>query len=640
MCRHVFIIFATVSTLFACLNLSHPVRAANLSPSIYHEAPLLRMAVAEGKLPPVDERLPQNPMLVQPVERIGRYGGTWRRAIRRTRDHASFIRTIGYENLVRWDPQWISVIPNIAERVDVNDNATQYTFYLRKGMRWSDGVPFTADDVIFWYEDVLMNEELTPAVPAWLMSDGQVVVVTKQDESALVFSFGAPNGLFLMNLAAPWGGEPTEYPRHYLQQFHPRYNPDGLDKLISEAGVQDWCELFRMKAGYDVDDPVRWRNPELPRVHAWVLTTIYTQIAEQVVAERNPYYWKIDSAGNQLPYIDRVRFTLFDRSAELEDMMEQGAIDMQFRHIPQKLIKQFGRKQRLSFFPSFSNSAVISLNLTHPDSILRDIFRTKDFRIGLSLAIKRQEIIKRVFDGEGIPYQAAPRPESPLYDERLAKQYTEYKLRQANEYLDRAGFAERDAEGFRLRPDGKRISITIDCTDFSSLLDVMPYIPDYWREVGIESQLNILERETMYARKRANQHDAVVWVGDGGLDVLLDPRWYLPSTQESNYAIPWALWFRDPSDPQAEKPPDAVRQQMQLYRQILATADQEEQHTLMGRILDIAAEQFYVIGISTPPLRYGVIQPYFHNVPGFIPSSWSYPQPAPTNPCQYFFERE
>jgi peptide/nickel transport system substrate-binding protein len=144
----------------------------------------------------------------------------------------------------------------------------------------------------------------------------------------------------------------------------------------------------------------------------------------------------------------------------------------------------------------------------------------------------------------------------------------------------------------------------------------------------------------MYTRKRANQHDAVVWVGDGGLEVLLDPRWYFPSTDAADYGIPWALWFRDPADPQAEEPSDTVQQQMQLYKQILATADLQEQHALMEQILDIAAEQFYVIGISTPPLRYGIVQPHFHNVPGFIPYSWSYPHPAPTNPCQYFLEEE
>jgi peptide/nickel transport system substrate-binding protein len=171
------------------------------------------------------------------------------------------------------------------------------------------------------------------------------------------------------------------------------------------------------------------------------------------------------------------------------------------------------------------------------------------------------------------------------------------------------------------------------------MLEVARFIPKFWKAVGVDAQVNVMQREAMYARKDANQHDAVLWVGDGGLEVLLAPRWYFPySPQESNYAIPWAYWYRNRSDPRGQPPPEAVQRQMALYDQIRTTADQKEQFEAMSRILDIAADQFYVIGISIPPLRYGIIKPNFHNVPLFIPHSWTYPHPAPTNPCQYFIQ--
>lgn len=615
--------------------------ATEQPPSIYHEAPLSREKVARGQLPALDERLPESPALVQPFDRIGTYGGTWTRAIRRTRDHASFIRVIGYENLMRWDPLWINVVPNIARKYDVNADATRYTFYLRKGMCWSDGVPFTADDIVFWYEDVLSNNTLTPSIPAWLTSGGKPVRVEKRDEMTVVFSFEVPNGLFLMNLAAPWGGEPTEYPRHYLKQFHARYNPEGIAGLVAESGLSSWSALFRSKAGIKVDHPSRWQNPDLPRLHAWTLKTAYRPEADEMVAERNPYYWKIDPAGNQLPYIDRVVYKMFDDRSQIEEMLARGIIDMQTRHIPQEWFRNVGRERTFSLISSFSNTAVISLNLTHRDPVLRRLFQNKHFRVGLSHAIDRKEIIERVFGGEGEPYQAAPKPESPFYHKRLAHQYTEYDLSAANTYLDKAGCAQRDAEGFRLRPDGRRITISLDVIDFLSMLEVARFIPDFWIKVGIDTRLNILEREDLYARKAANQHDAVVWVGDGGLEVLLEPRWYFPSSPvESNYAVPWATWYRRHDDPHAEKPPEAAQKQMRLYDQILTTADQKIQFAAMTEILDIAADQFYVIGISTPPLRYGILNPGFHNVPTFIPHSWTYPHPAPTNPCQYYMDRD
>ena len=613
---------------------------SRLATSVFHEAPQLGELVKAGKLPPVEQRIPENPMLVQPIQQIGIYGGTWFRAIRRTRDHASFIRIIGYENLTRWDPQWINVVPNIAARYEVNKDATQYTFHLRKGMRWSDGAPFTANDIVFWYEDVLLNKALTPVIPPWLTSGGKPVVVQMQDETTIVFSFAVPNGLFLMNLAAPWGGEPTEYPRHYLEQFHPKYNSHNLDRLVTEAGVAHWRDFFRLKAGSEVDDPSRWQNPQLPRLHAWTLSSAYTSQADQVVAQRNPYYWKIDPAGNQLPYIDRVVYKMFADSAQLEELIRQGKIDMQTRHIPQKVVNKMDRMERFALVSSFSNTAVISLNLTHPDPGLREIFQNKDFRIGLSCAINREEIIATVFDGDGEPYQAAPKRESPFYNKRFAHQFTEYNVELANEYLNRAGCAARDNEGYRLRPDGQRITITLDVIDFLSMLEVAKRIPDYWKAVGIETRLNVLERDVLYQRKGNNQHDAVVWVGDGGLAVLLEPRWYFPySYQESNYAIPWARWYHNRQDPLGQPPPGIVQRQMNLFDLLLATGDPAKQHALMQQIIDIAAEQFYVIGVSTPPVRYGILRPGFNNVPGLIPHSWAYPHPAPTNPCQYYIKR-
>ncbi len=615
--------------------------AQEAPPTVYRESPQLHRMVEAGKLPVVDRRLPLSPALVQPFERIGTYGGTWTRAIRRNRDHASFIRVIGYENLMRWDPLWINAIPNIAKRYEVNEDATRYTFYMREGMRWSDGHPFTADDILFWYEDVLSNKELTPSVPAWLTSGGKPVEVEKLDDFAVVFSFEVPNGLFPMNLAAPWGAEPTEYPLHYLRKFHPRHNPDGIDKLVSDAKLGGWAELFRKRAGTEIDHPSRWQNPELPRLHAWTLKTVYSPEADEVVAERNPYYWKVDPAGNQLPYIDRVRYMMFDEKSQLDEMVKNGELDMQTRHISQKTLKELGRERTFSLVSSFSNTAVVSLNLTHPDPAMRKLFQDKNFRIGLSCAIDRKKIVSEVFDGEGEPYQAAPKPESPFYHERLARQYVEYNPILAFEHLDKAGCVKRDAEGFRLGPGGEPISLTLDVIDFLSMLEVARFIPEYWNAAGIRTRLNVMEREAFYERKTANLHDAAVWVGDGGLEVLLEPRWYFPSSSiESNYAIPWARWYRDRDDPLGEPPPEIVRKQMGLYDQILATADRKKQFSLMSEILKIGAEQFYAIGISTPPLRYGILNPGFHNVPTFITHSWTYPHPAPTNPCQYFMDGE
>ena len=633
--RHVFTVLLAIGVVFG-IAVHGP--SANAQTSVYQEAPQLKDLVAAGKLPPIDQRLPQNPMLIQPVEQIGQYGGTWYGAIKKRGDRLQLTRTIAYEYLVRWDPQWTAVVPNVAERFEVNDTATEFTFYLRKGLKWSDGVPFTADDILFWYEGVLMNTDLTGSVPQHLKNGGEPVVVIKMDDFTVRFSFVEPNGLFLMQMATTRGAGPTLYPRHYLQQYHLHYNPAQIEKLVAEAGVKTWVELFEQKAGTQEDSYAGSGNPDRPVLHAWVLKNAYPTTAQELVAERNPYYWKVDTAGNQLPYLDRVVFHVFEEEEQLETLLQQGKLNMQMRHLTPALVNKVqSQYQLIPTIPSHSNTAVVSLNQTCTDAAQRVVFQNKDFRIGLSLAVNRQEMISKHFHGEGEPYQAAPKRESPFYHERLAKQYLEYDITLANQYLDQAGYTQRDAEGFRLRPDGQRLGFTletVDVVEWFPLGAIAQDLSTYWRHIGVDVKVSILDRKTQATRKNNNEHEATVWSGDGGIEVLLEPRYYFPYSSESHFATLWARWFSGGGG--SQEPPAEVQHQIELYRQIGMTADPAKQQILMQQVLDIAADQFYVIGISTPPVVYALKQATFHNVPAFMPSAAIYPSPAPTNPCQYF----
>jgi peptide/nickel transport system substrate-binding protein len=395
------------------------------------EAPELAQQVEAGDLPAVEERLPDKPMVVEPVDEIGQYGGTWNSAILGTADVVWLWRTIAYEPLVRWDPGWTEPIPNVAESMEVAGGGKEYTFKLRKGMRWSDGKPFTADDIVFAYEDVLLNEDLTPDVPTTFLGGDTPAKIEKLDDYTVKFTFpGEPNGLFLEQLA--YNGQITAWPRHYLKQFHEKYNPD-VEQLAEEEGAADWIELFTAKAGLaGYVDPVHYQNEELPTLAAWEITQPLGERG-RVVVERNPYYWKVDPDGSQLPYIDRAVFDVIPENEAILQRALEGSIDMHIRHINTFINKPVLAQNRDSggygFFDAQAanmNTMVIALNLTHEDPVKREIFNNKDFRIGLSYALDRQEMIDVVFQEQGEPYQAAPRPNSPFYDEELAKQYTEY----------------------------------------------------------------------------------------------------------------------------------------------------------------------------------------------------------------------
>ncbi|MCC6170055.1 MAG: ABC transporter substrate-binding protein [Caldilineaceae bacterium] len=614
-----------------------------------HEAPMLAEKVAAGELPPLEERLPANPLVVDVVERIGTYGGTWNMALRGGSDNALFVRTIGYDYLVRWDPEWKEVIPNIAESFEANETATEFTFKLREGMKWSDGAPFTADDILFWYEDVLMDADLTPVIPTWLVSGDEPVVVEKVDDLTVTFRFAAPNGLFLYFLASPTGDQPTRYPRHYLEQFLPKYNEAGIDALIAEAQATDWIHLFQLKGGGVPSTPYNalWYNADLPTLYAWDIEVPYIG-GQQVVAERNPYYWKVDPEGNQLPYIDEVSYEVGEDVEVLVLKALNGELDMQERHISSLANKAVFTdnmdKGNYHFFETrFADNNVMSiaLNLNHKDPVLREIFQSKDFRIGLSHAINRQEIIDVVLVGQGEPWQPAPQPGSPFYNERLAKQYTEFDVDLANQHLDAAGLTERDAEGFRLRPDGSRLTFTVEVISVKpDWIDMMELIEGYWEAVGVDVNISTVDRSLGYAHRDAVEYDALAWWTDGGagLDTILDPYLYFPEHPDSAFAVAWAYWYM--GDTRGEEPSEAAKRQMELYDQLKSAADPQVQVDLMNQLLEISADEFYVMGISQRAPGYGIVKNNFHNVPDSFPHAYNYPAPAPTNPEQYYIEGE
>ncbi|HEY8933066.1 MAG TPA: ABC transporter substrate-binding protein [Rariglobus sp.] len=623
-----------------------PAVTPRLSPNgVYRQAPQLAEGVAAGRLPRVEQRLPANPVLIQPEKQIGVYGGTWHLAMVGT-DRILMRRVMGFEGLVSWDKAWTRLIPNVAQSFEASPDARTYTFTLRKGMKWSDGQPFTADDIVFWFEAIYLKAELHYLVDSWIDLGKDGLKVEKRDDYTVVFHFAQPQGLFLQRLATLRGIFPTSFPRHYLAQFHEDYNPD-IARLVAKEGVKDWVELFKKKTRQDWSGNLFSTIPEFPVLYAWMLEPgsfdADGQPAPVVKAVRNPFYWKIDPEYQQLPYIDRLEFTVLGGPADFLPLVQAGGIDMQDRSIPAAAALPenqakggYGLYQLVS---SFSNYMAISFNQTRVDPVKRRIFRNKDFRIGLSHAINREAII-RVAGLDARPAQVAPLPGTPFYDERMADQYLEYDVKLANEYLDRAGYGRRDADGFRLGPDDRpiRFTLLVPQVIFAGDFDVhLPMIQADWRAVGIDMAIETVPQRVAENRWADNDYDVTAFTGAGGYDAVLSPRHYVPvEAGYSHQGMLWLNWYNDSRSPRSEEPPAPVKDAMELYRQVSQTADPERQNALMSRIIAIAADEFQVIGIHRMPVSYGIVKTDFHNVPALMFSSANYPQPAPTNPCQYF----
>jgi peptide/nickel transport system substrate-binding protein len=611
----------------------------------YSEAPMLAERVEAGDLPPVAERLPAEPEVITPLESVGTYGGTLRRGLRGSSDHNNILRIMSPQGLTRWNREFTEVVPNVAASWSVSDDSTEYTFELRPGMRWSDGEPFTSEDVMFFVELLNDPDFYGESPPSRYLIEGERMQGEAIDEDTVKLTFAGPYGQFLEQLATPLGQEPVLWAKHYCQQFVPAYNDD-VQSLVEAEGAADWVDLFRRKCG-DLEVPARWGNPDRPTLDPWIVTDeAYTGDATRVVFERNPYFWQVDTEGQQLPYIDRLQFGVEQDAESLVLQVIAGEIDMQARHLDAaKNTPVFyenaerGGYEVYTRKPSNSNAMGFFFNQTTKDEALRDLFREKDFRVAMSLGIDREELIDLVWQGQGRPWQIGANEGTALYNEQLSTQFTEYDPERANELLDGLGLTERDAEGYRLLPDGERVSFGVDVipTLQTEWVDAMELIVDYWRDLGIEATTNTMERTLYYERIDSNDFDVKVWTVSGGLDPTLDPRNVMAvHPQGSFFGQEWTAWYNS-GGAQGEEPPQSMLDRYALFEEYKATADPARQTELFNRIHQIAADEFEMIGITTDADKTAIVSERLRNVPREFPSGWMYPDPGPTLPQQYYF---
>lgn len=590
----------------------------------FNQAPMLHALVDRGTLPPVQDRLPDNPLVIVPPEQNGPYGGTWTRFGNGPQDVGILEARLAYDGLVRWDAMSREVLPNFATKWEISEDNRTYTFWLRSGVKWSDGEPCTVDDILFWYQHVLLNKELTPVVPRDFKRAGQVMVLKKVAPNVIQFQFAEPHGLFLYALASGRGYAMLSYPAHYLKQFHPDFVPQQeLEAVAEEAGLDLWTRLF--------EDKRDWRNIEMPRIWPWLIKE--PPPARPIVLERNPYYWKVDPDGNQLPYIDRMTFEIYDRET-INLKAINGEIGMQSRHLlfPNYPLFMENREQSgyrvLHWTPGNGGDMVILPNLNHRDPVLRAILEDKRFRQALSLSINRNEINQVGFFGIGTPRQMAPPKTSDFYQEAYEKSYIEFDLDRANALLDEMGLTERDPYGFRLMPDGRRLTLTLEVASVSNG-PIFELIVDHWRELGIDGEVKDLARPLWQQRINGKMHDITVWGSSDEQIPVLDPRWAVPDNRDAFHAPGYGKWFNT-DGASGEEPPPELKAAMDLLRDIEKTSDRDEQVKLFHKILEMNQEHLWTIGLIGEVPSIFLVKNTFRNVPDNSVTGWMFRSPGNT----------
>ena len=620
--------------------------AAPAAETKYKEAPMLAEMVAAGELPNVDERLPEEPLVEEVAEGIGQYGGTLRRAFLGPSDHNNYVRVV-YDALVRFSPDGSDVIPHVAKGWESNDDFSEWTVYLRPGAKWSDGEPLTADDVMFWYNDILLNEELSPSPSGWMVNaDGSTATVEKIDDYTVKWTFGQPNTAFLLDLANKDGadlsiGNLAYAPAHYLKQFHPAYaDADALQAMVDEAGFENWVQLFTLKA-------LPQTNADRPTTAAWVPDN--STVADQVfVLKRNPYYVGVDVEGNQLPYIDEVRFTFFADKEALNLAAVSGELDFQARHINMSnypVLKENEDKggYHVVTWPTFGGSdAVIMFNQTYQnDPAVGELLRNKDFRVALSYALDREAIKELAFLGLGEARQGVPAPNHPYYPgDEYAYKYTEHDPDQANALLDGIGMTERDADGFRLMPNGEPLDIEIQVIPaFGNWTDVGQLAVEQWADVGIKAHVEVRERALGFQMRDTNDLMTEIWNEDTtGFPFSGQPKMDPRSDPALTFGPLFRKWYQT-NGAEGMEPPDEIKKLVEIIDEGKISG-RDRQIELAQELFKIWADNIWEVGtVGLTPMIQGVVvvNNDLHNVPATAGNDWPLRTPGDTQPETYYF---
>ncbi|MGC8889532.1 MAG: ABC transporter substrate-binding protein [bacterium] len=543
----------------------------------YNESPMLTELVKAGKLPPVEERLPKNPFVVGPgvlISRkdlpdwkVGKYGGTIRSA-HSVADWAPDVFIMNNEPLL-WSTGFSGgkIIGNIIESFDVKDNKI-FTFRLREGLKWSDGEPVTTEDVRFTYEDCLLNEKLTPRFPAEFRvggkSDGEPMKLEVLDKYTFRITFPKPYAGFLKMLTIEGWNNYRDLikPAHYLKQFHAKYTPiEKLKPLLEKEGLKnEWWQLFNLK-DFSKYEETQAASIGFPVLTPWRLVKASGGVYEW---ERNPYYFKVDIVGNQLPYIDKIVSTQVQDVEMVNMKVLTGEVDFlrestDLAKLP--VYKQNEEKSgfRVILLDQHVTSGDLAFNLTYKDSVWRKIVGDVRFRKAVSLAINRKEVINSVYYGFASLPETVP---------------SEYNVVEANKLLDQIGLSKRDPEGFRLRPDGKPFTVLIECgAQGADFMPVCELLVEYLKAIGIKATLKRIDPQLWLQRVMANEIQATVY----WFHTLV---WNNPFTSGIFWisAPEWNRWYTT-NGKEGEEPPAWVKKGWNLTEegwQVIPGSDEDK----------------------------------------------------------------
>ena len=515
------------------------------------------------------------------------------------------------EAIIQWD--WsekgeIKVAANLCEKWEQNATAREYTFYLRKGLKWSDGEEFNTDDVKFWYEVIFLYADIWPSPDNnYLDANGKLLTIQIIDKYTFKVTYGTTKALlpisipkFTMGLP---GGPSFAAPEHYMKKFHPKYiKPEEMDKIVKDQKASSWDQLWNDAKGDLQGTMAFWfKNADRPTLSAWKTKISPMTNQTSILFDRNPFYFKVDAAGNQLPYLDEIAHQLYDNAEVFNLWLISGKIDCQWRGGDAgnfTLYKENEKKgdYRVVRWRSATTSGFMP-NINCPDEVLAKLFDTPKFRQALSISINRKEINDLIYNGLYAPRQASPVKGSPQYDADFEKKWAEYDVATANKLLDELGLAKQ-ADGSRKRPDGKTLEVLIKTADAvgSLRLDECMQVAKYWTAVGVKATVKQMERSLYEEQTRNGDVEIGRWDVDRSAVVMADPGRYIGTMTDGPYSPLYANFYSKSPYKKLEPPADHPIKMWDLWDKCQVEPDEAKRNALFKQLIDIQKAAPYQIG--------------------------------------------
>ncbi|MEL7261853.1 MAG: ABC transporter substrate-binding protein [Pseudomonadota bacterium] len=606
-----------------------------------------------GDLPPLADRLPSEPLVVVPYDQVGTYGGTFDALSNATEAGTSDFLSLRHVNLVRYSDDLQTIVPNVAKSWQWNDDFTELTMQLRAGHKWSDGAPFTSEDVRFWLENLSLDTNIREKAADYVLAGGEPIAIEIISDTEFKFVLAAPKPGLLVHFATSYA-QPFQ-PAHFLGQFHPALN-DGADARAAEFGFENGYEAINFYFGgsdwTDTPSPML-RDPAkaetLPYATQPTLEShIYvadTTEGRKLVA--NPYFFQVDTTGQQLPYISR-QDELYKNDSEVRLLaIVNGEVDykaqsLQLPNAPLLLESQESGGFTVQLKPTVA-MPTFSFNVTSDDEAKREIFANPEFRKAMSAAIDRAELNEVAFFGLGEPMAYTGFSPVPEFAADYAKIGTAFDAAAANAALDGLGMADVDGDGFRELPNGDALVLNIQFATQGIAGEVVEMVAQDWSDVGVQTTLKEVTPDEYRAAQSANELDVMAWWRSEPLAIHLGTSESLVPPFGSFFGhrngMRWAEWI-DSNGSAGIEPPAWVKQLIDDVAAMQAAAPGSAEQAAAGEAIAKAfTDNMLFIGtvIAPSPIiaRNGLV-----NVPEFQTSSYEYYRTYPYRATQWFLAED